>query len=148
MKPVIKVVWEVKCEEFCPLLPGCPCEGCKCGGCQGACGGQSGQGCAEGACCGHCQKSCDPCAVEREKNYVTPTCGKPRCKKTLIKKEVVCMVPHYKCVVEYCCQSCGSSSIPTEKAVPSPAPALKALPAPPAPKTTASAPLPPTIVGS
>ena len=93
MKKVVKHVWVVECEEFCPTLPnrrGCHCGDC---GCNGA--GEADCGCGRG--------KCDPCAVENQKNYITPKCGKTRTKKKLIKKEVECLVPVYKCVVVYCC---------------------------------------------
>jgi hypothetical protein len=59
--------------------------------------------------------------------------------KKLEKKEVVCKVPSYKCVVEYCCPACtGQESAP------------KAAPLPPAakPATPPPAPLPKTADGS
>jgi hypothetical protein len=110
-REVKKTVWEVKCEEFCPLLPGPHC----CCDCGGAC--PSGQQRCE-KCCKDC---CDPCAVEKAKNYFTPKCGHTRCKKTLVKKEVTCKVPAYKCVVVYCCPSCAAQT--ESKAVPAPGPA-------------------------
>jgi hypothetical protein len=45
--------------------------------------------------------------VENSKRIAPPNCGKVREKKTLVKKEVVCNVPSYKCVVVYCCPHCG-----------------------------------------
>ena len=131
-KEIKKTVWEVKCEEFCTSLPGCQ----KC--CDKCCKACDGKGCPT------CYKSCDVCAVEKAKDYVPPKCGKVRCKKTVEKKEVVCKVPAYKCVVVYCCPNCGAAGATS----PSPAPAgpkQKPGPAPiPAPpKTAAIAPLPP-----
>ena len=85
--------------------------------------------CSEGS-CGKC-KSCDPCAVENDKEYNTPRCGKVRVKKTLEKKEVICKVPSYKCVPTCpSCGNCGNSSCGGEGAVA------------PAPKSEKAAPLP------
>lgn len=119
MKEVKKTVWVVKCDEVCTLMPGC---GRGCNGC-GICGD-----CANGdSCdCGSCGKHCDPCAAENAKRFVPPKCGKVRERKTLEKKEVVCKVPSYKCVVVYACQDCGANGArpATDKpAAPSPAPA-------------------------
>lgn len=146
MKEVKKHVWEVKCEEFCPLLPSCGRDSC-CDNC--------GQKCAEGeVCCGDCkEKSCDPCAGENEKadRMKTPTCGKMRVKKTLVKKEVICKAPSYKCVVVYSCANCGAQECNGESVSPAPAkptaPRAPA-PAPAPPKTTQTAPLPPVAGAS
>jgi hypothetical protein len=140
MKEIKKHVWIVHCEEFAPLLPGCG-HGCNHGDGCGCC--EADQGCvAEPACCGGCDKGCDPCAAEKKKCYVTPKCGKLHVKKTLEKKEVVCKVPSYKCVVVYCCPSCcaheGCDDQPT-----APVPGKPAVPAPTPAKTTEKAPLPP-----
>jgi hypothetical protein len=63
-------------------------------------------------------------------------------KKTLEKKEVVCKVPSYKCVVVYCCPQCGGE----EKAAPSaPPPAKPEAPAPAPGRTTLEAPMPPVL---
>jgi len=105
MKEVKKTVWSVKCEEFCAPLPRCGCKDC--------CDCENGD-------CG-CDAKCDPCAVENAKKYVTPKCGKVREKKTLVKKEVVCKVPSYKCVVVYCCPQCGAAECAAVKsAAPTP----------------------------
>jgi hypothetical protein len=137
MKEIKKHVWIVHCEEFAPLLPGC---GKGCNGC-GCC--DADQGCvAEPACCGGCDKGCDPCAAEKNKCLVPPKCGKIRTTKKLEKKEVVCKVPRYKCVVVYCCPSCcaheGCDSQPT-----APVPGKPAAPAPTPAKAVETAPLPP-----
>lgn len=147
MKEVKKTVWVVKCEEFCAPLPRCghcgkDCEGCeRCEACGSNC---------ESKCGGRLGKNCDPCAAENAKHYVTPKCGKVRTKKTLMKKEVVCKVPSYKCVVVYTCPGCACKVNEGQQAVP--APAKKTSPVPPPPplpdapsKTTERAPLPPSI---
>ena len=138
MKKVKKHVWVVECEEFCITLPRrrCCCDGC------GSCGGGSGCNC-DGCNCG-CGK-CDPCEAENRKCYIPPRCGKMRVKKKLIKKEVVCLVPVYKCVVVYCCpkcecSACGEAASPsssTKQASPPPAPAPN--------NATQTAPLPPLL---
>jgi len=99
MKKVKKTVWEVECEEFCAPLPNCEKRCCH-KGCGESCGG----GCDEGGCCGDvCGSACRP--------VVPPKCGKVRCRKKLVKKEITCEVPVYKCVVcGSCCdrpQDCG-----------------------------------------
>lgn len=126
-KEVKKTVWVVKCEEFCAPLPGCVRRPCgNCGECA-ACTAEP-QGCAK------CESSCDVCAVEREKRQVPPKCGPVRCRKVLEKKEVVCKVPSYKCVVAYGCASCGDSGAAPaapSPVMPKPAPSPKKLPPPP-----------------
>jgi len=136
MKEVKKHVWIVHCEEFGTLLPGC---GKGCNGC-GCCEADEGCG-AEPACCGGCGKGCDPCSAEKNKCYVTPKCGKIRTKKTLEKKEVVCKVPKYKCVVVYCCpECCANEGCNGKLTAPVPKPATRT----PAPaKAAETAPLPP-----
>ncbi|MCE5303286.1 MAG: hypothetical protein LLF97_09295 [Planctomycetaceae bacterium] len=122
-KDIKKTVWVVQCEEFCTTLPrlahrdGCEgedCQACKTKGCS--------------------HDPYDPCAAENAKKFVTPKCGKVREKKTLQKKEIVCKVPSYKCVVTYCCPKCSSgpeTSAPATLARPT-AP----MPAPKPPKAT------------
>ena len=146
MKEVKKTVWVVKCEDFCAPLPNCG-RGCR-NGCDGrgtcdACGATETR-CAEPVCGEGCGKKCDPCAVEKNKCYITPKCGKVRTKKTLEKKEIVCKVPSYKCVVVYSCPNCcGSEGCDGQAA---PGPAKPASPAPVPGKTTEKAPLPPPAV--
>jgi hypothetical protein len=127
MKEVKKTVWVVKCEEFCAPLPGCR-RGC----CEG---GDGREPCpAEAACPNDCRKKCDPCASEENKCLVPPKCGKLREKKTLEKKEIVCKVPSYKCVVVYCCPHCGADQECGSQQAPPPAPAAaKPATPPPAP---------------
>jgi hypothetical protein len=141
MKEVKKTVWVVKCEDFCAPLPGCGrgcCNGCK--GCE-ACGGAE-KCAAEPVCHEGCGKKCNPCAVEEAKHLVPPKCGKVRTRKILEKKEIVCRVPCYKCVVVYSCPNCcGNEGCDGQAA---PAPAKPAAPAPMPGKSTEKAPLPPT----
>ncbi len=132
MKEVKKTVWVVKCEDFCAPLPNCSC-GHGCHGC-GDCG-------AEPTCCEGCGKKCDPCAAEKNKCCVPPKCGKVRTRKVLEKKEVVCMVPCYRCVVVYTCPNCCGSER-CDGQMPS-APGKSATPPSPPSKTTERAPLPP-----
>jgi hypothetical protein len=130
-KEIKKTVWVVKCEDFCVPLPNCGHGGC--GGCE-ACKAAENCG-AEPACNDGCGTKCDPCTVEKNKCIVPPKCGKVREKKTLEKKEIVCKVPSYKCVVVYCCPNCGAQECGAEKAPAAPASAPS--------KTTQNAPLPP-----
>jgi hypothetical protein len=137
MKEVKKTVWVVKCSEFSPLLPGCN------RGCDEGCGACGAEGCGVVPSCDSCgNKACDPCASLENRKYVTPKCGKVREQKTLEKKEVVCKVPTYKCVVTYGCNSCGSSG--SSEKVEQQSPATAPAPAP-AQKTTQLAPLPPVV---
>jgi hypothetical protein len=132
-KEVKKYCFVVHCEDFCAPLPNCP-------------GGQKCCNCGQADCtqCRQCSsKSCDPCQVEYTKCLVPPKCGKVRTKKTLEKKEIVCKVPTYKCIVVYCCARCGTCMTPCngEKAA-APAPAQTA-PKQAAPKPAPQAPAPP-----
>jgi hypothetical protein len=104
MKKVTKTVWVVECEEFCPSLPGCACGGHGCG----TCGAAS----CDGA-------SCDPCASLR-KPMVPPKCCAVRTRKKLVKKEIECEVPVYKCVVAGCGNGsgCGEDAPDPAKAAP------------------------------
>ena len=143
-KEVKKTVWVVKCEDFCAPLPGCPLRPCgNCGTC-GACTAAAPEGCAK------CESSCDVCAVEKQKRQTPPKCGPVRSRKVLEKKEIVCKVPSYKCVVSYGCAGCGESAPAAagpSPVVPKPAPAPNKAPAklPPPPKKAEVAPLPSAI---
>lgn len=114
MKKVTKTVWVVECEEFCPSLPGCPwdCKSCPAGCKDGAC--QSGE-----------------CASLR-KPMVPPQCCGVKTTKKLVKKEIECEVPVYKCVVACQCgargRDCGDAA-PVKAAAP--VPAAKQAPLPP-----------------
>jgi len=141
MKEIKKTVWTVKCEDFCAPLPSCPLDCKECRECRGN------ESCKEAACENGCNKCCNPCADLENRNYVPPKCGKVREKKTLEKKEIVCKVPSYKCVVVYACADCGSKC-GGEKAEPqAPAAPMPTAPAP-APKTTQAMPQPPIIGAS
>jgi len=103
--------------------PGC-CDCQRCGGkCQGGCGEVE---------CASCQgkSCCDPC--RGLPTCVTPPkCGRQRTVKRLVRKEIECQVPVYKCVP--CCADPGCC----EQAAPEPAEAEA--------QTTLSAPMPPVI---
>lgn len=120
VKKVRKTVWVVECEEFCASLPNCR-RGCKpCGGCDKA----------------SCDSCCDPCDSLRRPT-VPPKCSKVRTRKKLVKKEIICEVPVYKCVVVCCNTGCSEAECGGEVEV-----------APPAEATTRAAPLPPVTGAS
>jgi len=130
MQKVKRTVWVVECEDFCAPLPNCDscCDRCKSGCCKGgdACGGK---------CCN------DPCRSLVDRKRVPPKCGKVRTKKTLVKKEIVCEVPVYKCVVVCCdpgCRKAASGCV--EEAAPTAAPTEA-----PAEQVTDVAPMPPLL---
>lgn len=120
MKKVTKTVWVVECEEFCPSLPGCPC------GCNTCATGYNESKCQGGEC------------ASLRKPMVPPQCCGVKTKKKLVKKEIECEVPVYKCVVTGhgagCARDCGEAN--GAASVKATAPVA---PAPPATK----APLPP-----
>ena len=122
MQKVKKTVWVVECEEFCAALPRCApvCKPC------GGCGKASCQSCAEQSCS-------DPCESLRRPT-VPPKCGKVRSRKKLVKKEITCEVPVYKCVVVCCSPGCCGAGC--RNAAEAPAPAET---------TTLAVPLPPLI---
>jgi hypothetical protein len=129
VEKVKKYCWEVKCEEFCPLLPGRLCDQCN------SCGGS----CKECQNAGKCGQKCPNPTIH------TPRTANARVKKTLVKKEYECERPKYKTVVQYLCPECdsgchGTPMVPAEGAKPE-APA----PAPQPAKSTFVAPLPPVI---
>jgi hypothetical protein len=131
MKKVRKTVWAVECEEFCPLLPrlcrdGDPC----CDPCQPACRDRK---------CGKCRDCCDPCAEIEGRKYVPPKCGKLRTVKKLVRKEIECEVPGYKCVVV--CPRCNGDPAGWGPSCGEEAAAAGG-------QTTLSAPLPPVIGAS
>ncbi len=132
MKEVKKTVWVVKCTEFCTTLPNCGHDGCGCcEGCKAGCE-------TETSCCEKCNGKCDPCAAEKNKRIVPPKCGKVREKKTLEKKEVVCKVPVYKCVVVYTCSDCGCQESGDAAPAAAPVPPAKPVAPVPAPKAADS----------
>ncbi|MBN1909426.1 MAG: hypothetical protein JW818_06785 [Pirellulales bacterium] len=127
MKKVTKHVWVVECEEFCAPLPRCEkkcCHGC---GCDEGCCGNEASCCGAEGCCGK-----DPCESLVNRHRVPPKCGKVRCKKKLVKKEITCEIPVYKCVVVYACPSCCEPSGCGEgqEQAPAAAPTTAAQPAP------------------
>jgi hypothetical protein len=126
VEKVKKYAFEVKCEEFCPLLPRCGGRSCDC--CDG-------KGCE--TCC-KLPRGAEKCATPR---MVEPKCGHTRCKKTLTRKEYECEIPSYKCVVVYLCPRCACQGDDSTAAPAAPPPAVAPVPAPPAP--IPSAPLPP-----
>jgi hypothetical protein len=65
---------------------------------------------------------------------VPPRCGKVRCVKKLVKKEITCEVPVYKCVVVCCSPGCCEAARRDGGAAPAPTQT-----------TTLTAPLPPLI---
>ena len=97
MKKVVKHVWVVECEPICIANPGCG-RGCDTA-CCAACGTENSCGCGK----------CDPCAELLGRPMVKPECGRSRCRKKLVKKEIVCEVPTYKCVVVPCGCGCGAA---------------------------------------
>jgi hypothetical protein len=149
IREIKKIVWVCHCEDFCAPLPGCK-HGC----CQ-----ENGEDVGAEPCC----RRCDPCAVEENKCQVPPKCGKVRERKTLERKEIICKVPTYKCIVVYCCPKCQHAvecgdrpatpvTGPSPKLPPPPLPSgasptqprVPPLPPPPLPgKTTRSVPLSP-----
>jgi hypothetical protein len=120
IREVKKIVWVCHCEDFCAPLPGCKRDCC----------------CQKEEVAGQppCRR-CDPCAVEQGKCQVPPKCGKVRERKTLERKEIICKVQSYKCVVVYCCPNCMHA---TDAGQQPPAP-----PPPDAAQPSRSAPLPP-----
>jgi len=148
VKEVKKTVWVVKCEDYCPSLPGCP--GGNCCGDPNGCGACGPEGCAVEPTCATCGgKGCDggccktdPCAIELCKKQTPPKCGRVHTKKVLTKKEIVCKVPSYKCVVVYGCGSCGEGGAPAS------APSnVEPKPAAPAPSPSKGLPPPPKVTG-
>lgn len=121
VEKVKKHTFEVKCEEFCPLLPG---RGCK------TCDACDGKGCPS---CSKLGRGAQKCVTPP---MVEPKCGATRTKKTLVRKEYECEVPSYKCVVVYLCSSCakqGGDPAPATAAPPAAADPAYVAPAPAAP---------------
>jgi hypothetical protein len=129
VEKIKKYCWEVKCEEFCPLLPGRPCDQCN------SCG--NGKACQNCPNAGKCGEKCPNPTIR------TPRTANARVKKTLVKKEYECERPKYKTVVQYLCPECNAGCPQSTGAAPS-APAQAPAPAP-QPKSTFVAPLPPVI---
>jgi len=134
MKTIKRHVWVVEYVPICPALPRCgrndPCGGCDCG-----CGGCDEVSCA--SCRGN--SCCDPCCG-LPTCVTPPKCGHQRTVKRLVRKEVECQVPVYKCVP--CCDSgcCDPGCCDPgccDGAAPAPVEAEG--------QTTLSAPMPPVI---
>ena len=131
-------VWVVECNEMCPTLPGRDCcrdRCCKSGDCDKCC--ENGCGCAK----------VDPCESLKNREYVQPKCMRSRCIKKLVKKEVLCEVPAYKCV-PVCAKpaaacGCGEDG-GAEEATPAEGAPEEAPPAPAAPGAE-TAPEPPVV---
>ena len=129
MKKIKRHVWVVECEDFCPSLPGC--------------GHAHKPSCKSGDGCGSCSGT-DPCESLKSRPLVRPRCCKPRTRMKLIKKEVTCKVPTYKCVPvcrKGCCDpgSCKEDFGGEDVQVPEDAPAAPepaAMSAPPVPDAT------------
>ncbi len=145
VKLVKRHVWVVECSKMCPSLPGCDrCRDrcCKSGGCGKACDAGCDAGCGNG-----CKE--DPCESLKDRKYVPPKCMKSRCIKKLVKKEVLCEVPAYKCVPVGCAKpaaACGGCSEASDagEATPDEGAPEEAPPAPAAPGTE-TAPEPPVV---
>ena len=83
-KKVKKQVWAVECEEFCAPLPHLCVH-------------------AGRIHTGPAKDGCDPCASVAGP-AVPPRCGKLRTRKKLVRKEIECEVPVYRCVVVCGCK--------------------------------------------
>jgi len=132
MKTVKKSCWVVECEDFCVPMPRCTL------GCKTGCGKKSCGGCGD-SCCGD---SCDSTG----RPMVPPKCGKVRTRKKLVKKEIACKVPVYKCVVVCPGDCCGDGCVEDCYGAEEDA----ELPEGPGPanNTTRAAPLPPLLKSS
>jgi hypothetical protein len=93
-------VWVVECSDMCPSLPGRDCcrNRCKTGNCGKCCAASCEDGCAA---------KVDPCESLKDRKYIEPKCMKSRTIKKLVRKEVLCEVPAYKCVSA--CGKCGAN---------------------------------------
>ncbi|HLA84107.1 MAG TPA: hypothetical protein VJL29_04875 [Thermoguttaceae bacterium] len=121
VKVVKKVVWVVECEEFCVPNPRCPklCHDAR--ACSQGCTDQCAEGCSSGACDGGC----------RGRGLVLPKCGPVRCRKKLIKKEIECKSPIYKCVVcGACCNNACRDETPDSTESGAEKPAVQPSPSP------------------
>lgn len=136
-KEVKKTVWSVECKEICTSLPGCGRGCCGCG--DADCNGKCGQSCAKDGCeSGGCGKGGLLQALGLGYQNVPPKCGHPIGVKTLVKKEVTCKVPSYKCVPCYACNDCYPECVKEAEAAKAkieatPAPAPQKAPAAPKP---------------
>jgi len=123
-KEIKKIVFQVKCEEFCVPCPRLPCGK---HGCGDGCGNGCGEACGEA--CGQCGAGCDhgcgkgPCCPP-------PKCTTAKCRKILVpveKTETICV---YKCVPCYSCGQCEASGACSVDPIPVPAPTTAPAPTP------------------
>lgn len=96
MKKVKKTVFDCECEDVCGLNPSSMFPDSLFGI---TLWGHKQMGCGETG-CGDCAAGCCTKA---------PKASHCRTRKVLVKKTITVEVPVYKCVVEYCCDGCGSS---------------------------------------
>ncbi|PQO36364.1 hypothetical protein DTL21_10735 [Bremerella cremea] len=96
MKKVKKTSWTTECEDVCSLLPSSMLPDSLFGI---SLFGHKKLGCGEVGCADCAQGCCDK----------APIAGHCRTRKVLVQKTTTIEVPVYKCVVEYCCQGCGSA---------------------------------------
>ncbi|MBI1247877.1 hypothetical protein GC197_08500 [bacterium] len=94
MKKVKKKVFDCECEDICTVLPSSMLPDSLFGI---SLWGKKHVGCGEVG-CSDCAQGCCTKA---------PVAGHCRTRKILVVKTVTEQVPVYKCVVEYCCDSCG-----------------------------------------
>jgi len=137
-------VWVVECSEMCPRLPGRDCGRgrCKLDGCGQSCDAGYDASCENG-----CAKV-DPCESLKDRKYVQPKCMKSRSIKKLVRKEILCEVPAFKCVPACgkpaACGGCGETGDAAEATPDSGAPE-EAPPAPDEPSAPETAPEPPVV---
>ncbi|MEW4452399.1 hypothetical protein AB1L30_06905 [Bremerella sp. JC817] len=96
MKKVKKTVFDCECEDVCGLLPSSMLPDSLFGI---SLWGHKKTGCGEAG-CGDCAAGCCTKA---------PVATHCRTRKVLVQKTITVEVPVYKCVVEFCCDSCGGA---------------------------------------
>ncbi|MEW4564912.1 hypothetical protein AB1K70_20470 [Bremerella sp. JC770] len=96
MKKVKKTVFDCECEDVCGLNPSSMLPNSLFGI---SLWGHKKVGCGETG-CADCASGCCTKA---------PKASHCRTRKILVKKTITVEVPVYKCVVEYCCDGCGSA---------------------------------------
>jgi len=96
MKKVKKTVFDCECEDVCGLNPSSMLPDSLFGI---SLWGHKRVGCGETG-CGDCAAGCCTKA---------PVASHCRTRKILVKKIIAVEVPVYKCIVEYCCDGCGSA---------------------------------------
>ena len=146
MKKVKKTVWVVEYEKFAPVNPSCNLLDVICDKVISCTKSDCGEaGCCEPEACSEetgCDNACGHGCCD--KKYVTPECGRVRCKKKLIKKEITCEVPVYKCVVTGCkatCSDCGEAGCGESAPAVTPEAQPEATPAPTPEKEKEEAPV-------